>query len=350
MIRNLKLEVRKNTINAIHTTEEIFFETEQLLRETFLNIIFLFTSKMTRNIIDPNEQEFLIIKEHERAHRNFKENYAQLKDNYFFPKMKERAKAHAVGCEICKKQKYETHPKKHVMNETPIPTAVGEYLQIDIFHAGKKICYSVIDRFSKFVFFRLAENKLNSHQVVEEIRQSFPSCLHIHHVMTDNESIFTSFPMKSLFQRKNIQQTFSPIQHSTSNAQIERVHRTIIEIGRCLAEQRSLNFEDVVMDSINEYNNSIHSVIKAKPIDVFFHSENFPHISGLIKKAQEKMIQFQNQKRDLKHFNPGDIIYAKNNRRDKRCQAFTKHTVREDNGMTITTIQGKKIHKDNIRN
>ena len=97
--------------------------------------------------------------------------------------------------------------------------------------------------------------------------------------MTDNESIFSSYPMKSLFQRKNIQHTFSPIQHSTSNAQIERFHRTIIEIARCMAEQKSLNFEDVVLDSIREYNNTIHSVIKAKPIDVFFSFRKFPSYS-----------------------------------------------------------------------
>ena len=81
----------------------------------------------------------------------------------------------------------------------------------------------------------------------------------------------------------------------------------------------------------------------------FFHSENFPHIPRLIKEAQEKMIQIQNQNRRNKHYNPGDIIFAKNNRRDKRCQTFTKHVVKENDGVNIITDKGKKIHKDNIR-
>lgn len=341
LIRKIKLAIRSNTINAIHTTEEIFFEIEPILRQSFPHINFRFTPKLCRNITDPNEEQFLIVSEHERAHRNYKENYAQLKEKYFFPKMREKTKAFVVKCEICKKQKYETHPRKQALTETPIPSAVGEYLQI----AGKKVYYSTIDRFSKFVFFRYVEYKLNSHEIVEEILQLFPSCKHIHHVMTDNESIFTSFAMKSLFQRKNIQHTFSPTQHSTSNGQIERFHRTIIEIARCLAEQKSLNFEDVVIESINEYNNTIHSVIQAKLFDVFFHSENFSHVPKLLKQAQEKMIQFQNQNRDHKQFNPGDIIFAKNNRRDKRCQTFTKHVVKEDNGVIIVTEQGKKFIK-----
>lgn len=101
------------------------------------------------------------------------------------------------------------------------PTYVGEYLQLDIFHVANKIYYSTIDRYSKFVNLRHAENKLNAHEIVEEILQIFPRCQHI---MTDNEPIFNSFPMKSLFKRKGIQHTLTPIRHSTSNAQIERFH------------------------------------------------------------------------------------------------------------------------------
>lgn len=346
LISNLEFTIRKDMINAIHTTEEIFYEINQLLAVTFPLIKFVFTTKINRNISDVNEQEFLIIIEHERAHRNYKENFSQFREKYFFPNMKQRIKAHAVNCEICKKQKFETHPKKQVMNASPIPTFVGEYLQIDIFHAEKRIYYSTIDRFSKFIFFRFSENKLNAHEVVEEILQFFPLCKFC---MTDNEAIFTSFPMKTLFKRKNIIQSFCPIRHSTTNAQVERGHRTLIEIVRCLAEQKSLTFEEVMFDTVNEYNNTIHSVIQAKPIDVFYHSEHFPNIANLLKKAQESMLRLHNAQRVFKQYEPGDIIYVKNNRRDKRCQAFTKHIVQQDLGIVIITNLGKKIHKDNIR-
>lgn len=346
LIQYLKLTVTKNRLNAIHATEEIFHQIRDLLRENLPQINFVFTTKLNRNISDPNEQEYLIITEHERAHRNFKENFAQLRENYFFPKMKKRIRAHAIHCEICKKQKYETHPKKQIMVATPIPTFVGESIQIDIFYIGGKIYYSVIDRFSKFVFFRFSENKLNSHEVVEEILQFFPRCKSC---MTDNEAIFTSFPMQSLFKRKKIIHTHSPIRHSISNAQIERNHRTIIEIARCLAEQNSLSFEDAILRAVSEYNNSIHSVIRAKPIDVFYHSENFPNIPELIKTAQESMLNFQNERRDVKIYLPGDVIFVKNNRRDKRSQTFTKHIVGEDRGMMIITDKMKKVHKDDIR-
>lgn len=104
LVRNLKFVIRSDTINAIHSTEEIFYEINRLLVEDFPLLKFVFT-KINRNIPDINEQEYLIITEHERAHRNYKESFAQLREKYLFPKMKQKIKAHAVNCEICKKQK-----------------------------------------------------------------------------------------------------------------------------------------------------------------------------------------------------------------------------------------------------
>lgn len=113
--------------------------------------------------------------------------------------MKKKIKAYIRNCEICKKQKHDTHPQKHTMRPTPLPTYVGDYLQIDIFHVGKRIFYSTIDRFSKFVHLRETPNKLNAENIIEEILQIFPK---FKHCMTDNEAIFTSFSVKALFQRK----------------------------------------------------------------------------------------------------------------------------------------------------
>lgn len=61
------------------------------------------------------------------------------------------------------------------------------------------------------------------------------------------------------------------------------------------------------------------------------------------------MLKHQNKNRDLKQYTPGNVIFAKNNRRDKRSAPFLKHTIHEDRGVTIITDKGKEIHKDNIR-
>lgn len=170
--------------------------------------------------------------------------------------MQKGVKAYVLKCKICKKQKFVTQPRKNIMKSTPIPTCAGEHLQIDIFYAGKQIFYSTVDRFSKFMFLRRDENKLNSHEVISEILKFFPKC---RNCMTDNENIFNTFQMKALFKQKKIIHTLTPIRHSESNAHVERNHRTLLEISRCLAEQRSEEFENTLMDAVDSYNNSIHS-------------------------------------------------------------------------------------------
>lgn len=69
----------------------------------------------------------------------------------------------------------------------------------------------------------------------------------------------------------------------------------------------------------------------------------------MIESAQKSMLNFQNKSRRSKIFNPGDIIFVKNNRRDKRCSTHTKHVVREDKGVTVVTDKNKIVHKDHIR-
>lgn len=346
LCRNIDLIINPRVYNGIFTTEETFFHIKKEIEKRFQHIKMMFTTIRARNITDENEAIFLITNEHERAHRNYYENFRQLRQNYFFPKMKNKIKAHARNCEICKKQKYETHPQKHTMKPTPIPTYVGEYLQIDIFHVGKRLFYSTIDRFSKFVYLREANNKLNAHRIIMEILQMFPDCKYC---MTDNEAIFTSYTVKALFKRRKITHVLAPIKHSTTNAQVERFHRTILEMGRCLAEQQSEELEDIILNVVIEYNNTIHSVTKAKPIDVFHQEEKFPDIITLIKKAQTKMLKHENKKRKNKQYNEKDTIYAKNNRRNKKSAAYTKHTVKKDEKEVIITDKNVKIHKDNIR-
>lgn len=167
--------------------------------------------------------------------------------------------------------------------------------------------------------------------------------------MTDNEAIFTAHTVRAMFQRKGITHVLAPIRHSTSNAQVERLHRTLLEMGRCLAEQRAEELEDIILDTVHEYNNTIHSVTKAKPIDVFYHQENFPNIADSIRKAQAEMLKSANKNRVNKTYDENQTIFVKNNRRNKKSPAYTKHKVKRDVNENIITNRNVKVHKDHIR-
>jgi len=55
-----------------------------------------------------------------------------------------------ANCRVCTQAKYDRHPKKQELGETPLPSYTGEMTHIDIFSTDRKLFLTCIDKFSKF--------------------------------------------------------------------------------------------------------------------------------------------------------------------------------------------------------
>lgn len=207
---------------------------------------------------DKNEQLQIIIEIHNRAHRNPKNNLIEAQREYFWPGMKLDFYKKFKTCEICLTEKYERRPAKQPFGSTLIPTRTGQSIAMDIFHIDNKMYVTCIDRFSKYLSVHCIHSKLNFHEKLEEIiTQNYPEC---ETIITDNEAIFISNSSKAVYEKYKIVHVTTPVQHSISNAQVERVHSTLIEIIRCLAKQNNSTAGDEIFNSVKEYNNTIHTV------------------------------------------------------------------------------------------
>lgn len=349
LLTNLLHAVSNQNINAIFTTEEIFFKIKENIKKKFPTVKFVYSPNKTTNIMDRNEQLRIVDETHKRAHRNYKNNILEISEKYFWPQIKKDCKQYSIKCEICLTEKYERHPKKEILKPSPIPTNPGFSIHMDIFHLSNKLFVSTSDRFSKYFYLREIPNKRNIAMVIEEIlSQVYPECKEI---MTDNELIFTSQMSQALFKQKNIKHITTPVSHSTTNGQVERIHSTILEIANVIARQNETETIDEIFNAVKEYNNTIHSVIKHKPIEVFFNKTNidFDKIKQYLQTNQEKILKFHNKKRSHKIFQAGDIVFMKSDRRRKDKRSYKKYTVREDKNDTIITTTGKVIHKDSLR-
>ena len=113
---------------------------------------------------------------------------------------------------------------------------------------------------------------------------------------------------------------------------------------------------------MQEYNSSIHSTTKNKPLATFFGNRIFTdpqhleeqrnEITRLLRKKQEQDLAYHNSKRtEPKDYSPGDIIYPKINKRiaSKLTKKFRKEIVSENNRTTVKTISGHVIHKSLIK-
>lgn len=85
-------------------------------------------------------------------------------------------------------------------------------------------------------------------------------------IVLDNERTFTSEIIEQQIRNFGIQIFKSPVNHSETYGQVDRVHSTIREIIRCLRNLDSdYSVIDIVQIADNKYNNSIHSSSKDTP-------------------------------------------------------------------------------------
>lgn len=169
--------------------------------------------------------------------------------------------------------------------------------------------------------------KRQFYEIIEEvITQIFPNCTEL---MTDNEIIFSDVGTTALMKKLQIKHILTAVHHSTSNAQVERLHSTILEIARTLAADKESTADEEIFQAVKEYNKTLHSVTEARPVDVIFNRNLHPDIAEKIKKKRNYMLEYHNKKRKHREFQEGQIIYEKTDRRDKSGHRYTKHIVKE---------------------
>lgn len=343
----MKLTVSDKHLNAIYSDEDTFEYIKKPITDTFPNLSFVFTTVKVRDINDLIEQLDIVSDIHDRAHRNAVNNFKEALMTYFWPKMKKDFLEWVKRCEICKTQKYERQPVKQPIGSTPIPKSVGESISMDLFYIDNKFYVTSVDRYSKYLIIHPIQSKLNFHEKLEEILiQNYPECKSL---ITDNEAIFVSNASKMVYQKYRITHITTPVQHSTSNGVVERTHSTLIEIIRCLTKQNNSNSTDEIFNAVRAYNETIHSVTEAKPIDVKLDPKSYPKIPEKILANKEKILEYHNKNRRNRIFAPNEIIYIKSNRRRKDASAYTKHIVKQDLGNSVMTTLNKIFHKDSIR-
>lgn len=351
LIRHLQEAVKVDVVNALHCDLHTLARFQHKLVELFPTVKFRHTERLVIDITDQNEQQEIIVAEHNRAHRAAQENVKHILEDYFFPKMEKKTKQLVANCRVCSQAKYDRHPKKQVIAQTPIPTYCGETLHIDIFSTGSKYFLTCIDKFSKFAIVQ----SLKSRTIVDvkpQLLQLLNMFSGTKTIYCDNEKSLNSHTIRATLKNNfDIDIANAPPLHSTSNGQVERFHSTLLEISRCLKIDKNLDdIEEIILLATIEYNKSIHTVTGMKPITVFHSTKEDKEISSRLRTAQERELTTHNKGRQDREFAEGEKVLVKNNRRlgNKLTPLYSEKEVGKDMGTTVL-IGGRRVHKDNLR-
>jgi len=353
LLDTLKLAINPEVVNALHCDLPTLAAIQHELVLAFPTTKFWYCKNVVSDITNKDDQVEIINVEHNRAHRAAQENIKQILRNYYFPKMTKLANDMVLNCKVCAIAKYNRHPKKQELGETPIPSYSGEMLHIDIFSTDQRLFLTCIDKFSKFAVVQ----PLTSRAIVDIINpilliiNNFPNTKTIY---CDNEPSFNSETITSLLKNQfNIDIVNAPPLHSCSNGQVERFHSTLIEIARCLKIDKKVNNTvEAIMRATIEYNRTLHSVTDQRPIDIIHASpEEFQEkIKIKISKTQQDQLNRCNPSRQNRVFDVGDKVYLKGNKRlgNKLSPLCTEGTIQADLGTSVL-IKGRVVHKDNLR-
>lgn len=293
----------------------------------FRNYKTRFTQSRVRDLTDRTEQEELILKEHNRAHRNVNESKIQILQTYYFPKMKARIQELIKQCRVCKEQKNDRKPNKPELRSSPIPKYPGQIIHIDIYSTDKQLVLTAIDKFSKYAQVRCIKSR-----AVEDVREPLRQIVFAFGVpkmvIYDNEKTFSSASICFMLQDQlGIEIYKTPPYTSAVNGQVERFHSTLSEIMRCLRTDRiHRSFLELLDRAVYEYNYSIHSTTKKRPIEAFFgrtvstdpeqYEKARQEISGQIAEKQKTDLEYHNKNRHkIKTYSPGETIFVKINKR-----------------------------------
>lgn len=359
----LKKHLNPSVINGVKAEQSIRSMIQQIFPLHFSTYKIRFTQIQVEDVTSETEQEEIVINAHRRAHRNDKENKAQILKSHYFPGMSEKIKRITEKCSVCTENKYDRHPEKPEFQPTPIPKFPGQIVHIDIYFTDGKIILTAVDKFSKYALTKILKSRAieDIKQPLREIVLSFgvPET-----IVVDNEKSLSSNSVSHMLENMfKIKVYKIPPYTSSANGQVERFHSTLSELMRCLKTKKiHNNFSELLDMSVYEYNRSIHSTTKCKPIDVFFGKNKLNHPEQLelekkeiIKKIETKQsadLNYHNKNRSPpKNYSIGDIIYVKINKRigNKLSPRYRKEIVRENRNTTVITKSGKTIHKGLIK-
>lgn len=353
LLNTIKDCINPEVVNAINCDLHTLAQIQHLLISNFPSVKFRYANKFVTDIFNASDQIEILTNEHNRAHRSVSENTKQVLQDYFFPDIAKKLKEITANCKICRLAKYQRHPKKHEIAETPIPSFPGEILHVDIYNTDKKFYLTCLDKFSKFAIVKPIPSR-----AIVDVKPALLEILNFYKgtetIVCDNEKSLTSQTIRSLIKNNfgaNIYAT--PPMHSTSNGQVERFHGTLAEIARCLKLEYAIDDStELVLMATAKYNRTIHSTTNHKPIDIIQSiPENLKeNIRAKILAKQKSDLDYHNKKTVTKTYNPGDKVFVKVNKRlgNKISKLFVEKTVQQDLGTTLK-IDDKIVHKDNIR-
>lgn len=310
------------------------------------------------------------------GHRGITTTIDSLRRNYYWPNLDKDVTNYINNCNICQKAKYERSPNKFEFEKIPIGTKPFERIHMDTLSISKEKYLTIIDSFSKFAQAYPIPG-VNAVNVLDGLL-IFISHYGIPQVIScDNGIEFNNSSFLDFCKLHKIEIHFTTPKNPNSNSYVERFHSTLLEQIRIKIQQQAKEpLNTLVKYALLHYNNSIHSATDFTPFEIisghFYYKdpfdiqekdivskyvidhkrklkETYENLNKRFNTRKDEGLDKINEKRQTPiTIKPDDVIYHKQQTRDKLAMRYTKlePTAQTKNKIKTST---SKYSKHNIK-
>lgn len=290
----------------------------------------------------------------EGGHSGITATIKRISGIFWWPGLVEDITKWVQECEVCQRFKTEHIKSPGLLQPIPIPDQAWEVITMDFIEGlprsdHKDTIMVVIDKYTKYCHLLAFQHPFTATQVAQKLLDTViklygpPKS-----IISDRDKIFTSKFWLELFNKMGTASNYSTAYHPQTDGQSERLNQCVEMYLRCLAHQKPTQWHKWLSMAEWWYNTSYHSAIQMTPYKALYGKEppsinyhqvqksqvasideflkNRAEMQTLLKKnlrkAQERMKFYADNKRSEREFSVGEEVFLK-------LQPYKQHSLKE---------------------
>lgn len=240
----------------------------------------------------------LVVEMHKRLlHRGLEPIYYRLKQEYYWPGMKNAIRNVIRKCRIC----VENNRKNGGGSEFVTTSRPLEKIAIDIMKVEEGLnALILIDYYSRLLIAKITMERRSS-TIVTILEEIFKKIGYPNEIISDNAKEFISTEFRDMCDHRKIQHSLVSVESHKSNGRVERVIRSLRD---GLSKIKGGTQESNLNRLVQVYNNTYHAGIKMTPIEAFADESGIASIEN--SKEGNYWKQFRKTRREK--FRCGDQV------------------------------------------
>ena len=234
--------------------------------------------KQTRLYVPDGPLRRALIQEHHdtpvAGHRGAGVTYSALKDDFYWPNMRNDVQRYVASCFTCQQNKSERRNPAGLLQPLPIPDRPFQVITMDFITGFPKVrnidaVLVVVCRFSKVAHFIPTQKNADAR---EAARLVFHEVVRVRgmpeQIISDRDSRFTGRFWRALFQKYGTTLSFSSSHHPQTDGQSEILNQQLEQYLRMFIQTDQKDWPDHLDTAELCYNNSFQEAIRMTPFEL----------------------------------------------------------------------------------